>query len=194
VYARVIYYIRVLLNISPIIVNLVLVHSRISIDNFKIRGHSEIIVSRSSRKLNVMLFRMHFERLLFLFVLSVNYWFGSASVLSWIWPGKTDDTTVLVADGIPLISIPYESMTEDEKFLQEAAKFTDIQVSSPLETCQHKVIMKIRTSCSNIIEEQLAKLSVNLLNCQSAVEGRKIFPCTEQMVRLLGLLINCRLS
>ncbi|EFN77904.1 hypothetical protein EAI_00587 [Harpegnathos saltator] len=72
-------------------------------------------------------------------------------------------------------------MTEDEKFLQEAAKFTDIQVSSPLETCQHKVVMKIRTSCSDMTEEQLAKLSVNLLNCQSAVEGRKMFSCTEEM-------------
>jgi len=156
------------------------------IGNFKIKGHFEITISRSSRKLNVMLFRMH--PLLFVFVLSVislaNYQLGSASVLSWIWSAKTDDTTVLLADGIPLISIPYESMTEDEKFLQEAAKFTDIQVSSPLETCQHKVIMKIRTSCSNVIEEQLAKLSVNLLNCQSAIEGRKIFPCTEEMVRV----------
>lgn len=106
-----------------------------------------------------------------------------ASVFKWIWGKDTDDTTVLVADGVPLISIPYESMTEDEKFLQEAAKFTEIQVSSPLETCQHKVIMKIKTSCYGLSEEQLAKLSVNLLNCQSAVEGRKIFPCTEEMVK-----------
>lgn len=102
--------------------------------------------------------------------------------MDWIWQTKTDDTTVLVADGVPLVSIPYESMTEDEKFLQEAAKFTDIQVSSPLETCQHKVVMKIRTSCIDMTEEQLAKFSVNLLNCQSAVEGRKMFPCTEEMV------------
>ncbi|CAK9826864.1 Protein brambleberry [Anthophora retusa] len=106
---------------------------------------------------------------------------GTASAFGWFWSKDTDDTTVLVADGVPLISIPYESMTEDEKFLQEAAKFTDIQVASPLETCQHKVIIKIKTSCSDMTEEQLAKLSVNLLNCQSAVEGRKMFPCTEEM-------------
>ncbi|KAL2714325.1 protein brambleberry-like [Vespula squamosa] len=106
---------------------------------------------------------------------------NSATLFSWLWGTPTDDTNVLVADGVPLISIPYETMTEDEKFLQEAAKFTDIQVSSPLETCQHKVIMKIRTSCYDMTEEQLAKLSVNLLNCQSAVEGRKMFPCTEEM-------------
>lgn len=118
--------------------------------------------------------------LLILFV-SFNCKLGSASILDWIW-GKTDDKTVSVADSVPLISIPYESMTEDEKFLQQAAKLTDVKVSSPLEICQHKVIMKIRTSCSDMSEEELAKLSVNLLNCQSAVEGRKIFPCTEEMV------------
>lgn len=106
---------------------------------------------------------------------------STASVLDWVWGRSSEESTVLVADGVPLVSIPYESKTEDEKFLQEAAKFTEIQVQSPLETCQHKVIMRIRTSCSDLSEEELAKLSVNLLNCQSAVEGRKMFPCTEEM-------------
>nr|XP_033321462.1 protein brambleberry-like [Megalopta genalis]XP_033321471.1 protein brambleberry-like [Megalopta genalis] len=103
------------------------------------------------------------------------------TMFGWMWGKSNEESTVLVADGVPLVSIPYESMTEDEKFLQEAAKFTEIQVSSPLETCQHKVVMKIRTSCSEMSEEQLAKFSVNLLNCQAAVEGRKMFPCTEDM-------------
>ncbi|OAD55968.1 hypothetical protein WN48_04093 [Eufriesea mexicana] len=120
-------------------------------------------------------------RLLIFFCMLIIFQSVSASLFGWIWGKDTDDTTVLVADGVPLISIPYESMTKDEKFLQEAAKFTDIQVSSPLQTCQHKVIMKIKTSCSEMTEEELAKLSVNLLNCQSAVEGRKMFPCTDEM-------------
>lgn len=120
--------------------------------------------------------------LLLMLLASLNFKFGNTSVLDWMWRAKTDETTVTVADGIPLISIPYESKTDDEKFLQEAAKFTNIQVSSPLETCQHKVIMKIKTSCSDMTEEELAKLSVNLLNCQSAIEGRKLFPCNEEMV------------
>ncbi|XP_018049621.1 PREDICTED: protein brambleberry-like [Atta colombica] len=124
---------------------------------------------------------MECRLLLIIFILSFNCKIGSTSMLDWLWSKKTDDSNVLVADGVPLISIPYESMTEDEKFLQEASKFTDIQVSSPLETCQHKVIMKIKTSCSDMTEEELAKLGVNLLNCQSAVEGRKMFPCTEEM-------------
>ncbi|XP_071631409.1 protein brambleberry [Temnothorax longispinosus] len=127
---------------------------------------------------------MESRLLLVMLVLSLECNVGSASVLDWLWGTKASDgkdASVMVADGVPLISIPYESMTEDEKFLQEAAKFTDIQVSSPLETCQHKVIMKIRTTCSDMTEEELAKLGVNLLNCQSAVEGRKMFPCTEEM-------------
>lgn len=123
--------------------------------------------------------------LLVALVLALNYNVGSASVLDWLWGTKPNEANVPVADGVPLISIPYESMTKDEKFLQEAAKFTEIQVSSPLETCQHKVVMKIKTSCSDMSEEDLAKLGVNLLNCQSAIEGRKMFPCTEDMVRTL---------
>lgn len=106
----------------------------------------------------------------------------TATLLNWFWSKPAEETTVLIADGVPLVSIPYESMTEDEKFLREAAKLTDIQISSPLETCQHKVVMKIRTSCGEMTEEELAKLSVNLLNCQSSVEGRKLFPCTDEMV------------
>ncbi|XP_015180889.1 PREDICTED: protein brambleberry-like [Polistes dominula] len=107
---------------------------------------------------------------------------NAVTLFNWLWGTPSEaPTNVLIADGTPLISIPYETMTEDEKFLKEAAKLTNIQVSSPLETCQHKVIMKIRTSCYDMTEEQLAKLSVNLLNCQSAVEGRKIFPCSEEM-------------
>ena len=125
--------------------------------------------------------KMERATLLTLLVASLVCRGEAASVFNWIWGKGPDETTVLVADGVPLVSIPYESMTEDEKFLQEAAKFTEIQVSSPLETCQHKVIMRIRTSCSDMTEEELAKLSVNLLNCQSAVEGRKMFPCTEEM-------------
>lgn len=129
-----------------------------------------------------MQFRIDCKLLLLTFIVSFNCNIGSTSVLNWIWKTKPEDENMVVADGVPLISIPYEMMTDDEKFLQEAAKFTDIQLSSPLEICQHKVIMKIKTSCSDIIEEELAKLSVNLLNCQAAVEGRKTFPCNEEMV------------
>jgi len=129
-----------------------------------------------------MQFKIDCKLLLLTFIVSFNCNIGSASILNWIWKSETEDTNVVVADGVPLMSIPYEMMTDDEKFLKEAGKFTNIQLSSPLEICQHKVIMKIKTSCSDITEEELAKLSVNLLNCQAAVEGRKTFSCTEEMV------------
>lgn len=78
--------------------------------------------------------------------------------------------------------MPFESKTDDEKFLEEASKFTELMKSSALDQCQHKVVLKIKTSCTQMTEEELAKFSVNLLNCQSAVDGRQIFPCTESMV------------
>lgn len=52
--------------------------------------------------------------------------------------------------------------------------------------------MKIQSSCASISEEELAKLSVNLLNCQSAVEGRQQFPCTEKMVEYLNNLCESK--
>lgn len=46
-----------------------------------------------------------------------------------------------------------------------------------------QLIIKIQTSCHGITEEDLAKLSVQLLNCQSEIEDRKLYPCTDKMVR-----------
>ena len=40
----------------------------------------------------------------------------------------------------------------------------------------------LRQSCGDMTEEELAKLSVQLLNCQSEAEGRDVFTCTEDMV------------
>ncbi|XP_034944424.1 protein brambleberry-like [Chelonus insularis] len=102
------------------------------------------------------------------------------SFLSWVW-SKSSDDSVSDVDRLSLISIPFEATVEDDKFLQEASKLTDIQLSSPLEICQHKIVLKLKGSCSSMTEEELGKLSVGLLNCQSAVEGRQIFLCTENM-------------
>lgn len=88
----------------------------------------------------------------------------------------------MLIDGTPLLPVPFELKSDDEKFLEEAAKFTELMKVSALDTCQHKVILKIQTSCSAMSEEELAKLSVNLLNCQSQVDGRQVFPCSESMV------------
>ena len=45
-----------------------------------------------------------------------------------------------------------------------------------------QVVDQIQKSCGDITEEELAKLSVALLNCQSESEGRPLFECSEHMV------------
>lgn len=77
-----------------------------------------------------------------------------------------------------LVKIPFELTVADEKFLAEAQEY-GLQTSE-LDTCYHKVIIKVQ-SCQNMNEEDIGKLSVRLLNCQSAVEGRQIFQCTDGM-------------
>ncbi|XP_034255742.1 protein brambleberry-like isoform X2 [Thrips palmi] len=105
---------------------------------------------------------------------SLLEWMG---ISSWSNPNEKE---VAVQDGVPLLKVPFEEATPEDKFLREAEKLVGLKTSA-LDTCQHKVVMKIQSSCASISEEELAKLSVNLLNCQSAVEGRQQFPCTEKM-------------
>ncbi|PNF28127.1 hypothetical protein B7P43_G11874, partial [Cryptotermes secundus] len=69
----------------------------------------------------------------------------------------------------------------DERFLQEAKKYMSLKMSD-LDDCQHRVVVNIHKRCLDLTEEELARLSVNLLNCQSAVEERQHFPCTTKMV------------
>ncbi|KAM8744670.1 protein brambleberry [Acanthopagrus schlegelii] len=71
----------------------------------------------------------------------------------------------------------FEMATADEKFLAEA-KNMEI---SPLDSCNYKVVARLKASCGSLSEEQLAKLGVVLFNCQSESEGRPIYPCTEEM-------------
>jgi hypothetical protein len=66
----------------------------------------------------------------------------------------------------------------EQKFLQEAKEYLNL---TPLDQCQHKVISALRKSCGELSEEDLAKLSVQLLNCQSKIEGRPTFTCTQDM-------------
>jgi len=49
-----------------------------------------------------------------------------------------------------------------------------------------KVINRIKKSCGDINEVELAKLGVALLNCQSKSEGRKTYECTDEMVSLFS--------
>ncbi|KAK5906771.1 hypothetical protein CesoFtcFv8_004684 [Champsocephalus esox] len=71
----------------------------------------------------------------------------------------------------------FEMVTADERFLAEAKQME----ISPLDGCHYKVVARLKTSCENLPEEQLAKLGVVLFNCQAEAEGRCTFPCTEEM-------------
>ncbi|XP_061594905.1 protein brambleberry [Cololabis saira] len=79
----------------------------------------------------------------------------------------------------PLLSAHagFEVLTADEKFLAEAKQ---LQLS-PLDGCHHRVVARLRSSCGNLSEEDLAKLGVELFNCQAETEGRQTFPCTGDM-------------
>lgn len=42
---------------------------------------------------------------------------------------------------------------------------------------------RLRSSCADLSEEEVAKLGVALFNCQASAEGRRTYPCTLEMVR-----------
>lgn len=46
-----------------------------------------------------------------------------------------------------------------------------------------QVILKLKMACSHMSEEDIAKMGVALLNCQSESEGRNTFLCTHDMVK-----------
>lgn len=44
-----------------------------------------------------------------------------------------------------------------------------------------QVVLKLKSDCDKMNDEQLAKMAVHLLNCQSFVEGRQTYPCSDEM-------------
>jgi hypothetical protein len=75
--------------------------------------------------------------------------------------------------------IPFEIKTMDDRFLLEAVTVRDM---SPLDACHHRVVAELEGTCGAISEEEMAKLSVRLLNCQLDVEKRGTYQCTSDMV------------
>ncbi|XP_048114065.1 protein brambleberry isoform X2 [Alosa alosa] len=71
----------------------------------------------------------------------------------------------------------FEMRVVDEKFLAEG----NMMQLSPLDSCHLRVIGQLRSTCDGLSEESLAKLGVALFNCQAEVEGRRTYPCTEEM-------------
>lgn len=112
-----------------------------------------------------------------LLLLHVN---DSGAFLSWIFgkrqendPSSTDKSAVSVG------RVPFEMKTADEKFLGTGKEL--MAGLSELDVCHHTVIYQLKTSCNEMAEEELAKLGVRLLNCQSAAEGRPTYKCDEYM-------------
>lgn len=71
----------------------------------------------------------------------------------------------------------FEMVIADEKFLAEAKQME----LSPLDSCHQRVVARLKSSCESLSEQQLAKLGVVLFNCQAEIEGRRTYPCTEEM-------------
>ncbi|XP_063156073.1 protein brambleberry-like [Candoia aspera] len=73
--------------------------------------------------------------------------------------------------------VPFEMNMADERFLAEAQPVD----RSLLDSCHHKVIAQLRSTCTDLTEEELAKLGVSLFNCQASAEGRRTYLCTGDM-------------
>ncbi|XP_035422263.1 protein brambleberry-like [Cygnus atratus] len=67
--------------------------------------------------------------------------------------------------------------TGDERFQAEGAQWE----LSPLDSCHRQVVARLRSSCADLSEEEVAKLGVALFNCQAGAEGRRTYPCTPEM-------------
>nr|XP_028594303.1 protein brambleberry-like [Podarcis muralis] len=79
-------------------------------------------------------------------------------------------------DPARLPHVPFEMTTADERFSAEARRL-DL---SPLDSCHHKVVAQLRSSCTDLTEEELAKLGVSL------------FQLPGQRRRTWDLPVHCR--
>lgn len=105
---------------------------------------------------------------------------ASAGLFDYFIPNR--DASVAPTDiGSAMPSVPYELSEMDEKFIQEGAKLIGASMSQ-LDVCHHRVILTLKKSCRDMNAEQLGKLAVMLLNCQSDSEGRALYECTGTMV------------
>lgn len=76
--------------------------------------------------------------MLVLLPMSINAYF-----MDWFWVSEpikrnTEQKTSLDFDGTPLVQVPYEAKSADDKFIDQVQTLTNGKVSQ-LDTCQHKV-------------------------------------------------------
>lgn len=99
---------------------------------------------------------------------------------SW-WPfssAHVEEKTTLPGLSDGSVATRFEVRNVEEKFLAEAQPYLNLP---PLDSCLHKVVGRLKKACAEIGEEELAKFSVQLLNCQSEAEGRRQYTCTAEM-------------
>ncbi|XP_070798046.1 protein brambleberry-like [Pituophis catenifer annectens] len=92
-------------------------------------------------------------------------------------PVPHPEAAAAAPDPAGLAKVPFEMDTADERFLAEV-QAVDMSL---LDSCHHKVISQLRSTCTDLTEEELAKLGVALFNCQASAEGRRTYLCTEDM-------------
>ncbi|XP_052866376.1 protein brambleberry-like [Anopheles cruzii] len=103
---------------------------------------------------------------------------AAASVLEYIWPSEDTDDRSAAIDTFP--SVPYELTDGEEDFIREASRWIGLTLSK-LDLCHHRVVLKLKKTCHELNAEQMGKLAVMLLNCQSDSEGRPLFLCSDEM-------------
>ena len=109
----------------------------------------------------------------------VNSWFFSANSADVETDGDSDHHNPAdSATSLNIRSSAFEINTADDKFLLEASIAKDLSI---LDACHHHVVSELEGRCSDLSEEELAKLSVRLFNCQAAVEKRQTYSCTSDM-------------
>ncbi|OWF39851.1 protein brambleberry-like [Mizuhopecten yessoensis] len=104
-------------------------------------------------------------------------------LLDWIFGSDTSNNDGKLRGLIPK-NANFEMQSTDEQFLTEFSKYLmETEMESQLGLCFHKVIYRYtaKRKCSQMIEEEMSKLAVHLLNCQSQSENRPIFTCTDTM-------------
>ncbi|XP_065059847.1 protein brambleberry-like [Rhopilema esculentum] len=92
---------------------------------------------------------------------------------------QPEPTGVATASSFGKVFVPFELTEVESKFLSEASHY--LGNLPKLDQCNLLIVNRLKSSCNKLTEMDLSKLSVNLLNCQSAIEGRKIYKCTEDM-------------
>ncbi|XP_019628011.1 PREDICTED: protein brambleberry-like [Branchiostoma belcheri] len=103
--------------------------------------------------------------------------FSPCSAFFWPFSSEKTNEDDQRSPGVVPNQVPFEMATSDERFLMQAKQFE----LSPLDGCNDRIIAELKSSCGEMSEEEIAKLGVALLNCQSEVEGRPTFTCTQDM-------------